>query len=355
MPKSRIALSLCALAVAAVLTACSQPQSPAMTADDVKTDLDSVQSGAMTVLGDASLADLSGLLDGIDASPFLATGPELPRGVYEYDPVAVAWDLIEPSDDLELRWEVQGTGEAAVLVVDWDASASTVVRTLPGDEEVELPQGASVVLSLEAVVVAAFDQTAAWPVSECGYLTEPGSFHVSGSVESSGTTLTLDETGVSIAGTGADVDVESQGGLELASAAGSAWLDWTLGLALTATRDDATCAIVDAEVKSGHVSVDLGVQTPTEDASVGFATNFAIHLPETPDDVTTLSLSGGRLTLNGTLAVTWTGVLDDSNSNGVPGENLLLTFADGTMTLEEFLTEHYAPLAVAARVARALR
>lgn len=355
MPKPRIAFSLCALAIAAVLAACSQPQSPALTADDVQKDLDSLQSGAMTVLGDASLADLSTLLDGIDASPFLATGPELPRGVYQYDPVAVAWDLVEPSDDLELHWEVQGTGEAALLVVDWDASAATVVRTLPGDDDVELPQGASVVLSLDSVVVASFDQTADWPLNACGYLTEPGSFHVSGSVASSGTTLTVDETGIAISGTGADVDVESHGGLEVASASGSAWLDWTLGLALTATRDDVTCAIVDAEVKSGHLAVDLGAQTPTEDASVGFATNFAINLPQAAGDPTTLSLSAGRLTLDGTLAVTWAGVLDDSNANGVPGENLTLTFADGTMTLEEFLTEHYAPLMVAARVAKALR
>jgi hypothetical protein len=48
-------------------------------------------------------------------------------------------------------------------------------------------------------------------------------------------------------------------------------------------------------------------------------------------------------------------VLDDADGDGVPGENLELTFEDGTMTLEEFIREQFGLALLGSRVLGALR
>lgn len=355
MQTPRTALSLAALLVVFGLAACSDPQPAGMTAAETQQSLSAIQGQATTVLDDPGMAHLAGILDGIDTSSLLVLGTQLPRGIYEYDSATDTWTLLGPSGDLELRWLTEPAGEDATMLIDWDATAPTVVRDLANGDVVELPQGSSAQVSLDGTVVADFDQTATWPVNECGYLTEPGTFYVSGTAGDADVTLSVDETGVSVTSSGDQLSAQSQGGLELTSAAGRAWLDWTAGLDLSVTRDETTCEITDGEVESGHVSVDLGVETDADTESVGFATNFDVIPPQAPGESPALGLSGGRLTLNGRLAVTWAGVLDDSNGNGVPGENLTLTFADGSMSLEEFLRDHFAGLFAGMRLAGALR
>lgn len=355
MQTPRIALSRAAPLIVLALAACSDPQPAGMTAAETRQNLNAIQLHATSVLGDAGAGQLAGILNGIDTSSVLVLGAQLPRGIYEYDHVTDTWTLLGASEDLELRWSVEPSGEDATLLIDWDATAATVVRDLVGGEVVELPQGSSAQVTVDGAVVADFDQTATWPVNDCGYLSEPGTFYVSGTAGEAAATLVVDETGVSVTSSGDHLSAQSHGGLELSSSAGRAWLDWTAGLDLSVVRDETTCAVTDGDVESGHVSFDFGVESDTDHASVGFATNFDVITPQAPGEKLALGLSGGRLSLNGMLAVTWAGVLDDANGNGVPGENLTLTFADGSMSLEEFLLEHYAGLSWGMRVAGALR
>jgi len=49
---------------------------------------------------------------------------------------------------------------------------------------------------------------------------------------------------------------------------------------------------------------------------------------------------GGSLVVNGKF-VQFAGILDDANKNGVLGDNLTLTFADGTSTPEDFLINSF--------------
>ncbi len=40
---------------------------------------------------------------------------------------------------------------------------------------------------------------------------------------------------------------------------------------------------------------------------------------------------------DGAAVLTFSGTLDDANNNCVPGENVALVFADGSLTLEQYL------------------
>ncbi len=355
MPTSRTALSLGILIVAAALAACTGPQQPTKTAAQTQESLDSLQAQAQTLLTDPGVSNLSGLLSGFDPNGMPTPGEQLPRGVYVYDPVAFEWNKSLDSDDLELNWEVEGAGDDAKLVFDWNANAETVDVELPGGGGTyEVPQGANVLLTLNGSLVADFDQSATWPVNACGTVTEPGTFYVNGTVDNGGAKLNVTQTGVSFTSTAGGLNAQTQGDLELTADAGTAWLRWDAGLNVSGTRDE-DCVFVPDDIESGNVSLDVGVQTGSDDASIGFATNFEFLSPTSPSGSSGIRLTGGRLTVDGALAVTWTGVLDDAGGDGVLGENLTLTFSDGTMSLEDFITEHLSATAFAARVARTLR
>src|SRR5690606_16170058 len=230
----------------------------------------------------------------------------------------------------------------ARLLVDWDAAAPTVRRTLASGEEVELPTGATVTMWLDGAVTADLDQSATWPVNACGTLTEPGDLYMNGHVAHGAATLTVDRVGLSVNAGDDEATAGGSGGLELSVPAGRAWVDWDASVALDVTRDEATCEVLDAVVRSGRLRVEAGIDTAGGDGSAA-------------GELTGGELGDGSLVLDGAVAVTWDGVLDDADEDGVPGENLVLTFADRTMTLEEFIRERFGPLAFGASVVAALR
>src|SRR5690606_440691 len=130
MQTPRIALSRAAPLIVLALAACSDPQPAGMTAAETRQNLNAIQLHATSVLGDAGAGQLAGILNGIDTSSVLVLGAQLPRGIYEFDHVTDTWTLLGASEDLELRWSVEPSGEDATLLIDWDATAATVVRDL---------------------------------------------------------------------------------------------------------------------------------------------------------------------------------------------------------------------------------
>jgi len=208
---------------------------------------------------------------------------------------------------------------------------------------------------VDGEVVVDLDQTGTWPENQCGTLTEPGDLYLDGQVTHGDATLVVDMVGFSVDAGEATATADGSGGLELTVPAGRAWVDWDASLELDITRDEATCEITDGKVTSGRLRVDAGVDAEDGEGSVGFATDFAPVTDPSTAETTGLALTNGRLTIDGELAVTWDGVLDDADGDGVPGENLELTFEDGTMTLEEFIREQFGLALLGSRVLGALR
>jgi|GEM_PF-2505440 len=352
-----VILAALALTLAALFAACSQPPTgPSMTAQEAGDEVGSLSIRFGEVLSDPAVSGFAEVLAGLTPSglPY-EDGNELPRGAYEFDEVSETWVEVGDSDDLELNWTVEPGSLAARLLVDWDASTPTVTRTVPGGEEFELPTGANATLTVGGEVKADIDQTATWPVNQCGTLTEPGDLFFDGVVTHGAASLTIDGVGLSVDAGETTASAGTSGRLELAVPAGEAWVDWDVNLDLAIARDEATCIVADGDVTSGRVQLGAGVETSDGSASAGVATDFAPVFDTVTSALTGVELTNGRLTLDGVLAVTWEGVLDDADGDGVPGENLDLTFADGTTTLEDFIREHFGLVVLGSRVLSAVR
>lgn len=354
--RTRITRLLSLLAPAMVLAACSAPSGgPSLTAEETGDKITALGTSARSVLEDPSLGEFAAFLEGVSPAGLPHSGNDLPRGVYVLDAGTGNWVGTGPSDDLDLNWSVEPGAVPARLLVDWDAASASVRRELTSGEEVELPTGAAITLTVGGVVKADFDQTATWPVNACGTLTEPGDLYLDGQLTHADAVLAFDRVGISVVAQESTATAGATGGLELSAPAGRAWLDWDADLALNVTRDPATCEITDGEVTSGRLQVDAGVDGDGGNGSVGFATDFEVLGDPSAPDGLRLGLSNGRLSLDGSVAVTWNGVLDDANGNGIPGDGLTLTFADGSMTLEEFIVQRFGPFALGLRSFAALR
>jgi len=98
------------------------------------------------------------------------------------------------------------------------------------------------------------------------------------------------------------------------------------------------CFVDTFEPENGAVDVLLFSE------QAGITSSFGVDLAFDTivfDDVTGELVSvdlDGDLTVDGAAAVTFSGTLDDDDADGIPGDNLVLVFANGdTTTLEAFI------------------
>jgi len=279
----------------------------------------------------------------------------LPRGIWAWDDTEFLWVETGASDDLVLRWtfmDAASVTRTAAMVVDW--GVTTQVRDAAGDL-VEAPTAMNVTMTVDATVVigdvdAEFDWYSGAACSD-GIL-EPVRVAVDGSFGVDATlvldALTLQLTPVSA--TDAELDLSGE---VVASAdgdrAGVAW-DATLTGPLTRGGD---CFVDTFEPESGAVDVLLFSERAGVTSSFGFALSFDdIVVDDATGEPVSVDLDGD-LTVDGTAAVTFGGTLDDEDADGIPGDNLVLVFANGdTTTLEAFIESRLQ--ATTATVVRAL-
>jgi hypothetical protein len=187
---------------------------------------------------------------------------------------------------------------------------------------------------------------ASYRQTSCGYLTyEPTSLSVQGAFGQ--------DTAVALEG---DFAVTTQNGLDtaissllLTAEAGrdSASFDWTWDVSGIIARD-AHCFPVGAEsIVGGKLNLGLRSLIDNEESSFGFV-SVVSDVMQDEDGVPRSAQVVGHTDINEERTVDFAGRLDDENEDGVPGDNVLLTFADGTTTLEAFLHEQLLQVAVAA-------
>lgn len=281
----------------------------------------------------------------------------LPRGVYSFDPATGEWLLLGASETLELNWGFQHDGDhEGRLHVDWDANAPTTFIKLENGENHEAPQGVKAELSIDGVPSGEVNLGADYAANACGY-SEPTSVDLSGNLGTSATEGRLEVSGLSFALTeDQPATFTSDGDIAVLGGDDSLDLDWHLTLTGDVMRDADTCHIDDFDVSSGEVSVDLGADVFGRQKALGISTRFSGIEVDPVTEAVSIDLTDGRILLDGVLAVRFDGVLDDPNNNGVPGDDLTLTFAAGeAMTLEEFVLGYFPRLAGVLRVGAALR
>ena len=289
----------------------------------------------------------SGGLFGGDSSPPLPTPPgllgqletladiDLVRGVYVYDGAAQEWVLIGDSQNLVLQWDFFGSNGAtstAEATVNW---GNTQEVDSP-DGSVEVPAEMTVTLQVDGAAAGKLDVNLAWyDAAACGgAILEPASINLDGYIGSSSRITFNDLTlGLLDQDGGADILMTS-GSVSATAGENSAELSWNASVGGEVQRGD-DCYAEDFEVNEATASIDVNATNAGDSRSLG----FGVKVDSITTEPVSANLSGGIVEVDGATAVTFSGTLDDTNGNEVPGENVTLNFADGeSMTLEMFLS-----------------
>jgi hypothetical protein len=287
------------------------------------------------------------------------TETPLPRGTYAYDERTAAWDE-QPAQtgDLTVTWVYDGVPGS--LTVNWELESSTAFVVVTVDcaegkrdcqaQVQEVPTSLNALLVVGGEEAANLTVRASYRETSCGYLTyEPTSLSVQGAFGQ--------DTAVALE---ADFTVTTEDGLDTAASSLSltaqaghdrASFDWSWGVSGVIARDT-HCFPVGAESIAGG-KLNLGLRSVINNEASSFS--FVSVVSDVMQDEDGLPQSAqvtGHADINEERAVDFAGRLDDENEDGVLGENVLLTFADGTTTLEAFLHEQMMQVAVAALVDR---
>ncbi|WP_457637897.1 hypothetical protein [Oceanithermus sp.] len=264
---------------------------------------------------------------------------QLPYGEYTYDNGAWTENISYPGDDLILHWtfdDYNGTSHTATLTFNWNYGDSTKTAYDPSGAQTEVPQDAMITLDVDGNTVGYLEFKAGWYYCDDidSYILEPTHLSVQGGLGAS------NEISYDVNLEVKDNSVSTTGKIEAKTDFDSAKLGWNLSANGTMTRGE-DCFVEDFNVTGGHANVMTSATTNGKTESMEFNTDYSVNLTDTgePDSV---KLSNGYVKLNGTVAVTFAGTLDDSNNNCVPGENVTLTFADGKTTLEKYLMDQGA-------------
>ena len=274
------------------------------------------------------------------------SGTVLARGTYRYDPMTDTCTVTPDTDNLVLHYPYEtlsGTPAEAELTVDWDVSSDTLDVADPNGALVEVPTSMNAKLVADGERVADLDVELGWyNTAECGTedgILEPTRVSASGALGS----LRLTDVGYSLSEDALNV----QG--EIGAEAGLG-VSFSLSADGELTRDSCFSSGFEVETASLELEVDSSITEEIDSFRLEMDLSefeFA-EFPEGTDDIMIGTFQGiaavtvdGSLAINGDAAASFSGVLDDSNDNGVSGENVTITFsAGGTTTLEAFLVEN---------------
>jgi hypothetical protein len=124
----------------------------------------------------------------------------------------------------------------------------------------------------------------------------------------------------------------TSGTVTLAYAGDSVTLEWDVSVTGQVQRDDA-CYFEDMQVTSGSIFIGTSATVEGETGSFTFGFDFSNVVLDEWGNLASVDLANGVVTLDGQVAVTFSGTLDGLDSD-CPGRNVTLVFADGTaMTL----------------------
>jgi hypothetical protein len=282
-------------------------------------------------------------------------GTLLPRGTYTHNEGTGEWDE-QPAQkgDLTVNWVHDGVPGS--LIINWELESDTAFVVVAANcmngarncetQVQEVPTSLSALLLVGGKEAADLTVRASYYDSSCGYLTyEPTSLSVQGAFGQE-TAVALD----------ADFSVTKDSRSSLDTAASSllltaeaghdhASLHWTWDVSGLIARND-HCFVVGAErIHGGNLS--LGASSTVANKEAGFDFHVtATDVEQNEEGIPHAAQIEGHIEVDGERAVDFTGRLDDENADGVPGENVMLTFSDGTITLEAFLREQMMQMAV---------
>jgi len=265
---------------------------------------------------------------------------ELPRGGFDYTDPDNPGEFTPASPyDLELKWSASAGGKVFDLAVDWDKEGNRTVfaKTTTGDDQ-ELPRRAYAELTYGTDTVGEADFSASW--YECAsnaYIAEPQNLDLSlwtgaESKLSFDLRYRLDESGEKDTQSLAfEVQVQTKSGKT-----GSLKVEFNQK---GTVERDSNCFFVRS--KAEELRFYFESRVPSK--SVAFELD-AKDIQTHPDGSLKSAYVSGYGKVDGRVAFTFEGLLDDLDSGSCPGKNVSLYFTDGKTTLATWLAEQgYCP------------
>ena len=279
------------------------------------------------------------------------TDGDLPRGAFVYNEESNLWESTSATDNLVLGWtyrDAQGAHDAE-LTVDWDASGNTEVidngegsdSNGGGSESFEVPTGMNVKLRADGTVLADVDAALSWfGNTYCDgtvIFYDPRNLSASGFIGDDAARLAFDVSAGAKDNDGEGADtLSSKGAVTLSAGADEASVNWDVSASGTLVEiDEETVCGLQFDTDRGSVSLGSAVRAKGKTNSFNLSFDFSAI----GQSMSSVTLQNGVVTLSGETALLFSGTLDDANENGVPGENLTLTFDGQTTTLEALLND----------------
>lgn len=270
---------------------------------------------------------------------------ELPRGTYEWNDQMYTWELVAESSEFILRDQ---TDPPIEINIDWDVASPTQVLSNPYGGTIETPTDLLASMTLGGKEAARLAVKASWYDSECGPILEPTRLSISGffgieTKESFDITATLTDN------LGAADSLSSKGFFKVAFGEDSSQLSWDITATGELKRTPRTashypCFLEDVRIDEVKLSFESAYQLGQN--KVSFGVDVTAKPIYQKGYFTALNIKGD-LVINGTPAANVAGVLDDENFNGIPGENVTVTYSDGSQeSLEQFLKRNFVTAAL---------
>ena len=258
---------------------------------------------------------------------------DLPRGGYDYtDPDNPTTFTPTPPYDLAVKWTTTD-GATGLVQVDWEDGKPTVYVTNKNDDQVERPQKVRGNVLIDGTEVAGGGLSATWTTCGTAYIDEPRTLGldiaVNGGQASLGYGLAFDHA--------SDDRIGLSYTNSITATAGSARMSLELTATGTTQRDD-RCYTVGFNAEA--VTLTAGIQASSASTGESHSAEFSVTLSNAVFDGQqnlTQADVRGYVKVDGTVAVTFDGTLDDLDQP-CPGAHVTLHFADGDTTLKDWLT-----------------
>ncbi len=263
---------------------------------------------------------------------------ELPRGLYDCSS-GTCPEASAANDDLIIKWKADISGDSALetieFVADWNVAGSSTAQVWSsGTSYQELPTNAKATLKAGGVTLLEGNFKAAWhpQTGVAGkFVATPDNLEFNGYLfDGSVRVVDIRAFKISTSNTGlasnADIGVNDGGVVSS--------LKWNLALNGVVTRSaEGNLANL---VPSGRSDVGLELVSGSHAVKLQVGLDNWVY---SSGQLQSVKLIGGILQADSS-AVLFAGDFDNSDADCVPGENVTLTFSDGTTTLEQFLIDN---------------
>ena len=286
---------------------------------------------------------------------------KLPRGKWVYAPNINNWHQTADSDDLILIFpfgNIDGSTTIMNVTFDWDAHSSTREVT-DGYGYYEVPKGMRIGVVQDGIKGGHIDIYAEWYKSNCNgnVILEPSKLSISGHFGHDASfdlnfdiniTKTEEQNGnLQTAWNGYNTQIASDGNVSVKVGNDSGSVYWDNKFYGNVVRNH-VCAIDfdQSSINSGNImfgaKFSIGGSHDTLELSFKFDNARVLA-----DDNYAIDLHDGVVKVNYATIVTFKGTLDNADRDEVPGENLWLTFSDGSTDLESFIRSYGSAIQLA--------